>query len=357
MTKRIVLDAMGGDRAPAAPLRGAQSALRELDMDLEIVLVGDRERIDPLLERGRYPRDRLIVHHAPDVVTMDEPPTRAVRRKPNSSIAIGLELQAAGRADAFVSAGNTGAVMATSLTTLGRIETIGRPAIVTLFPTTGEPCLVLDVGANVDARPRHLVEFAFMGHVYATDVLGRERPRVGLLSIGEEATKGNEQTVATHRLLAASGLEFIGNVEGGDVLRGVADVVVCDGFVGNVLLKFGESLIDFLSGELREKVGSSPRSRIGAFLLRPTLGYLKERLDYAEYGGAPLLGVDGIVIIGHGRSSVKAYRNAIRVAAIAVERELNRHIERAVRDHASHRDPAAHEADPRAAKRKIGEVQ
>jgi glycerol-3-phosphate acyltransferase PlsX len=247
---------------------------------------------------------------------------------------VGLELQKSGYADAFISAGNTGAVMAGALLTLGRIKGISRPAIVTIFPTQGLPCLVLDVGANAECRPEHLVQFAIMGHIYAIDVLGRERPRVGLLSIGEEPSKGNDLTVATHQLLSAllsaSNLNFIGNVEGRDVLRGAMDVVVCDGFVGNVVLKFGESFIDFLADSVREEVSKSRLAGLGALLMRSALDSVRRKIDYAEYGGAPLLGVNGIVVIGHGGSSVKAFRNAIDVARTAAARKLNRHIEEAV---------------------------
>lgn len=320
---------MGGDHAPRVPVRGALSALREGGEGFDVLLVGDEDRIGPLV--GGKGGGRLRVRHAPEVVGMDEPPVAAVRGKRDSSIRIGLELQRSGAADAFVSAGNTGAVMAAALATLGRIETIARPAIVTVWPTRKEPCLVLDVGANVDARPRHLLQFGLMGHLYAREVLGRERPTVGLLSIGEEPGKGNELTVAAHELLAGSGLDFVGNVEGRDVLKGSVDVVVCDGFVGNVLLKFGESMVDFFGDAIREESGRSFRTRLGAALMRPAFGALKRRLDYAEKGGAPLLGVDGTVIIGHGGSGVKAFRNAVLMARVTAERGLHRRIEEAVR--------------------------
>lgn len=322
---------MGGDHAPGVPVRGAISALREPDAGFDVVLVGDEARIRPLLGDVGSEGGRLRVRHASEVVGMDEPPVAAVRGKRESSIRIGLELQASGEADAFVSAGNTGAVMAAALATLGRIETIARPAIVTVWPTREEPCLVLDVGANVDARPRHMLQFGLMGHLYAREVLGRETPSVGLLSIGEEPGKGNELTVAAHELLAASGLAFVGNVEGRDVLKGAVDVVVCDGFVGNVLLKFGESMIDFFGDTIREESGRSLRTRLGAALMRPAFEALNRRLDYAEKGGAPLLGVNGTVIVAHGGSGTKAFRNAVRVARVTAERGLHRGIERAVR--------------------------
>ncbi len=264
---------------------------------------------------------------------MEESPSTALRRKRESSIAVGLDMQSRGEADAFVSAGNTGAVMAAALTTLGRIEGISRPAIVTLWPTQDLPCVVLDVGANADCKPQHLFQFALMGQTYARDVLGREWPRVGLLSIGEEPSKGNELTIRTHALLAGSDrLNFVGNVEGRDVLRGAVDVVVCDGFTGNVLLKFGESLVDFLTGAVRREARASLRARLGALLMRSAFASMRRRLDYAEQGGAPLLGVDGIVIICHGSSSGKAIHNAIRAADRSVERDLRRRIAQTVRD-------------------------
>ncbi|MBW3660148.1 MAG: phosphate acyltransferase PlsX [Gemmatimonadetes bacterium] len=340
----IAVDAMGGDHAPETPVRGAIAALREAGSDLEILLVGDESRVRPLIGRGFGSGLRLV--HAPQVVGMDEPPVAAVRSKRESSIRVGLELQKSGKAHAFVSAGNTGAVMAAALATLGRVETISRPAIVTVWPTRREPCLVLDVGANVDARPRHLLQFGLMGHLYAREILGRERPKVGLLSIGEEPTKGNELTVAAHALLAGSRLEFVGNVEGRDVLEGSVDVVVCDGFVGNILLKFGESMIDFFTDAIREAVDRSLRSRMGAALMEPAFASLERRLDYAEHGGAPLLGIDGVVIIGHGGSSVKAMGNAIRVAKVASERALHRSIERAVREEAGSGTPAGADETP-----------
>ncbi len=327
---RIAVDAMGGDRAPEVPVAGALSALHELRGDFEIVLVGHRERIEPYLAARGTPEGRLRIHHASQVVDMDEGPSSALRRKKDSSIVAGLDLQRSGEADAFISAGNTGAVMAASLHTLGRIEGIDRPAIVTVFPTAGAPCLLLDVGANAECRPEHLLQFALMGRLYAMDVLGRPRPRVGLLSIGEEPTKGDDLTVAAHGLLKDSDLDFVGNLEGRDVLRGAADVVVTDGFTGNVLLKFGESFVDFLATTVHGEIRRHRLAALGALLMRPVFRAVRRRIDYAEYGGAPLLGVNGIVVIGHGRSSVKAYRNAVRVAVLAVERRLNVHIKEAV---------------------------
>lgn len=325
---RIAVDAMGGDHAPDRPVAGALAALGESARDFEIVLVGDEARLSSLLPQR--PFERLSVLHAPEAIGMEESPASALRRKKSSSIAVGMDLQRRGLADAFVSAGNTGAVMAAALTTLGRIEGLSRPAIMVVFPTEGDPCLVLDAGANAECKPHHIAQFALMGHVYAAEILGRTRPRIGLLSIGEEAGKGNDLTVAAHGLLSESGLNFVGNVEGRDVLRGAVDVVVTDGFTGNVLLKFGESFADFLASEVRREVSTDRRAAFGAWLMRPAFQRLQRRIDYAEYGGAPLLGVNGIVIICHGGSSEKAFRNAILGARRAVERDLANRIERAV---------------------------
>jgi glycerol-3-phosphate acyltransferase PlsX len=235
--------------------------------------------------------------------------------------------------------------MAAALTTLGRIEGLARPAIMVVFPTQADPCLVLDVGANAECKPHHLAQFALMGHVYAVEILGRRRPRIGLLSIGEEAGKGNDLTIAAHALLERSGLRFVGNVEGRDVLGGAVDVVVTDGFTGNVLLKFGESFADFLASEVGREIGSDRRAALGAWLLKPALRRLQRRIDYAEYGGAPLLGVDGTVIICHGGSSVKAFRNAILATRRAVERDLSHRIERAIPGFAGRETPDPKPAD------------
>ena len=317
---RIALDAMGTDDAPSAEVEGAIGALRDLDDDIEVVLVGDRERVEA--ELGKYPEaptDRLHVHHAPDRVTAGDSPAAVIRRKPESSIVIGLKLQQAGEADAFVSAGSTGAVMATSLFTLRPLPGVDRPAVGTILPTAQLPCLMLDAGANVDCKPQHLLQFARLGRVYAQDLMGRGNPRVALLNIGEEPEKGDELTVETHRLLAAEhGLNFVGNVEGRDLIRGVCDVVVCDGFVGNVLLKFYESVAHFIIGLLQKEMDQAG----GAVDLQNVFRFL----DYTEYGGAPLLGVGGVSIICHGESPPRAIQNALAVAAQAVRSGMVRHM-------------------------------
>lgn len=322
---RIVLDAMGGDAAPEVPIAGALAALEELE-DVEIILTGDEPQLAASLRHRTYPRDRLTLEHAPERVEMEDAPAAVLRKKPGSSISVGLRLLKEGRAQAFFSAGNTGAVMAQSLLTLGRIPGVSRPAIATIFPTQRELCILMDVGANVDCKPAHLVQFAVMGSVYARDMFKVESPRVGLLNIGEESSKGNEQARETFVALSATSLNFIGNVEGRDILNGSADVIVTDGFIGNILLKFSESVLQFINFGMKRELARSPLARAGALLLRPALHRMRRRLDYAEYGGAPLLGVNGTSVIGHGRSSAKAVKNAIRAAKTSVDRDVNGHI-------------------------------
>jgi len=315
---RIVLDAMGTDHAPRSEVAGAVEALSELGPDVEVVLVGDREIIEAELALYDVVPPGLSIHHAPDRVTASDSPASVIRRKPNSSIVVGLRLHQAGEADAFVSAGSTGAVMATSLFTLRPLPGVDRPAIGTILPTSGRPCLLVDAGANVDCKPHHLIQFAHLGNIFAQDMMGRENPRIGLLNIGEEPGKGNELSIEAHRLLSAeNGLNFVGNVEGQDIIKDSCDVVVCDGFVGNVLLKFYESVAAFVIGLLRKELTAS-----GTEL---DLDNVFRVLDYAETGGAPLLGVGGVSVICHGGSPPKAIRNALKVAAKAVRSEMVQH--------------------------------
>jgi phosphate acyltransferase len=317
---RVALDAMGTDRAPESEIAGALEALRD-DSTLRVLLVGDRAAIEAALDAsGEYPRDRVEVVHAPDRITSADSPAAAVRRKPDSSIVVGLRLQKEGMADAFVSAGSTGAVMASSLFLLRPLPGVDRPAIGTLLPTAKRPALMLDAGANIDCKPQHLLQFARLGNIYAQDLMGIERPRVALLNIGEEPEKGDELAVETHRLLAASNLNFVGNVEGRDIIQGACDVLVCDGFVGNVLLKFYESVASFVI-ELLERELEQTDTVI-------ELENVFRVIDYSEYGGAPLLGVNGVTIICHGQSTPKAIRNAIKVASQAVRSTMVSHIAR-----------------------------
>lgn len=328
---RIAVDAMGGDHAPRAPVAGALLALDELADDDVLQLVGRPDvltaTLDALLagefaaQAGR--RDRLVIVPASEVIDMAEKPSAVLRGKPDSSMRVGLKLQAEGGSDAFVSAGNTGAQMALSVLTLRLHEGLARPAIATIFPTAQRPVVVLDAGANVDCGPAELVQFARLGVVYAEDLLGRQDPAVGLLSIGEEPEKGNAAVKEAHQLLRAAGLRFVGNVEGRDLPAGAVDgtpldVVVCDGFVGNVLLKFFEGVAPFLIGLVAQRGGLDPRR---------VAGELRE-LDYAEVGGAPLLGVRGVSIISHGRSDARALKNAILVAKRAVASQMSTHIGR-----------------------------
>jgi glycerol-3-phosphate acyltransferase PlsX len=317
---RIALDAMGTDRHPAVEVEGAVQALGEVPGDFELILVGDRAQIEAELARYPYPADRVRIAHASQVIQPGEPAVTAVRRKADSSIVVGLKLQQQGEADAFVSAGSTGAVMSASLFLLRPLPGVARPAIGTILPTTVQPCLLIDAGANVDCRPHQLVQFARLGAIYVEDVWKRGNPRVGLLNIGEEPEKGDELAVETHRLLEASDLNFVGNIEGRDVIRGSCDVLVADGFVGNVLLKFYESVMGFIHGWLTTELADAAAD----------LDRLFRTFDYTEYGGAPLLGVNGVSIICHGGSPPRAVCNAIRVALQAVEARVVGHIARAV---------------------------
>jgi glycerol-3-phosphate acyltransferase PlsX len=314
--RTIALDIMGADVSPESIMTGGVMAAEDLGRDLQLVFVGKREVIEEFVNSQKNFPSNILFEYASHAVAMTDTPTEGIRKK-NSSIAVGLNLVKEGRAGAFVSAGNTGALMANAIFICGRIEGINRPAIAGLFPTTSDdrPTLVLDVGANVDCKPSTLFQFGLMGSVYASLMTGKTSPRVGLLSIGEEKTKGNEQVVETWERFRNSGLNFVGNVEGRDILHGKADVVVCDGFVGNILLKFTESIKGFLTIKLRRQINKNLFSRLGAALLTPFLRRQRQTFDYSEYGGAPLLGINGVCIVCHGSSSPKAIKNAIRVAS------------------------------------------
>jgi glycerol-3-phosphate acyltransferase PlsX len=323
---RVALDAMGGDHAPQVEVEGAAQALRDLPPTFRIQLVGRTADIERALAAvPNLDRARLDIVEAPEVVGMGEKPLAAVRGKPNSSIAVGLGLQKQGKSEAFISAGNTGAVMAASTLLLRLHAGVQRAAIGTVFPTARQPVLVLDAGANVDCDARELVGFAHLGAVYARDVLGRATPAVGLLNIGEEDEKGNAVVKEAHQMLkGATGFHYVGNVEGRDIPAGEArggalDVVVCDGFVGNVVLKFYESAARVFISLLKREAPD--------FLQRPEMGNVLKVLDYSTYGGAPLLGVQGVSIICHGSSPAKAIRNAVRVAVQMVESHLNQDID------------------------------
>lgn len=314
---RIAVDAMGGDFAPGEIVKGALRSAMAYP-DIEVILVGQPERIEECLPKNDRPKN-ISIKVTSEVVEMDEHPAQAVRKKKDSSIVVSTRMVKDGEADAIVSAGSTGAQMAAALLGIGRIKGIDRPAIVTVLPTLEGGKLVLDVGANPDAKPEHLVQYAMMGSIYAERILGIENPKVGLLNIGGEEGKGNELTQATYPLLKEVPLNFIGNIEGRDVPYGRADVVVCEGFVGNVLLKTTEGLAGALFQLIKEKITSTPVRKLGALAVKPGLKEIGKMLDYAEYGGAPLLGVNGISIICHGSSNEKAIFNAIRVAKECVE--------------------------------------
>jgi glycerol-3-phosphate acyltransferase PlsX len=316
MTARIAVDAMGGDNAPQEIVAGALMAAGGLGVQL--TLVGQVDAIRHELQ-GTTEIPGLRIVDAPDIIEMDESPTDAVRGKPNASINVGLQLMKKGEADAFVTAGNTGASMAAALLTVGRIRGIARPALATIFPTGEGVTILLDVGANADCRPIHLIQFAHLGSAYMQRMFAIQHPRVGLLSIGEEDTKGNELTIeVNHALRQGTDLNFIGNIEGKDLTRGVADVVVMDGFTGNVVVKTAEGIGEMMFTALREAVELTPWNRAAGLILMSELRKVKRRLDYTEYGGAVLLGVDGVTILGHGRSNARAVFSAIRAARDAV---------------------------------------
>ena len=313
---RIALDAMGGDDAPEVPVRAALGALTDGPEALSILLVGDPDSLEPAVRDAGQPPERLRIVPARQTIAMNEPPVQAVRRKPDSSIVVGLRLQREGEADAFVSAGSTGAVLAASLFVLGRLPGVDRPTVGALFPTADCPVLVLNAGANVGCRPAHLHQFAHLGNIYVRDLWGVEVPRVGLLNVGEEKEKGDDLAVATHELLREDPeLHFVGNVEGHRIIEGRCDVLVCDGFVGNVLLKFYESMAGFIVGLLRRE-----QAQAGEGSREP--GPVERMLDYTEYGGAPLLGVDGVVVLCHGSSPPRAVRNALSVAVDSVRADM-----------------------------------
>jgi len=324
---RIALDTMGGDHAPGEVLRGGLQAAGEIE-DLHLLLVGPPERLHKYLDSVEYPRERVEVVSAPEVIASDEAPVLAVRRKKNASLTTVVRLVKEGMADAAVSAGNTGALMAAGLLLLGRMANIDRPALSACLPTFGGGKMVLlDVGANMDATAEQLLQYAVMGSVYAREVLGKGEPQVALLNVGTEEGKGNEQVREAHGLLKGKLPGFAGNVEARDIFGGVVDVVVCDGFVGNILLKTTEGLSAGIFGALREAFTADLRGRAGAALLMPKLASLKKRMDYSEYGGAPLLGVDGVCIKSHGSSRAPAIRSAIvRQAYRSVKSNINEQI-------------------------------
>ena len=321
---------MGGDHAPRNVVAGAVEALHESKGRFSLILVGQEERINA--ELNNLGEDvgvsqSLSVVDAREIIDMNDVPTVALKTKKDSSIGVGITLHRDGQADGFVSAGNTGAVLSASTIILGRIEGVGRPTIGALIPTAGTPCLLADAGANVDCRARHLFEFAVMGAIYVESMLGKKNPSVGLLSIGEEDTKGNEASLESFALLKSSKLNFAGNVEGRDILAGKVDVVICDGFVGNILLKFGESVPQFFKEKMKTFAGKNFLNKLMLAFARKGMRTVMKELDYQEHGGVPLLGVRGVSIIGHGGSTPKAFKNMIYRAEEMVLRKVNLQIQ------------------------------
>lgn len=324
---RIGIDAMGGDLGPAAVAAGTALAFREMPGRFSVTLVGDESEIRPALQRAGASGLDIEVVHAAGQVDMGEKATTAARRRGNTSIGVATQMHKDGKLDAIFSAGNTGAVVATALLGLGRLESVSRPALAVFMPNPAGGTVVLDVGANAECKASYLVQFAHMGAVYARYLLGRENPRVGLLSIGEEETKGNDLVFEAGDLLRrARHLNFIGNVEGRDLFKGSCDVIVTDGFTGNVLLKTAESVAGLLVDIMREEIRNDPLALFGTLFMRPAMRRMKNTLDWEEHGAAPLLGVNGVCFVGHGSSGPRAFRSAIRTVTAFVENRVNEHI-------------------------------
>jgi len=322
---KIALDGMGGDKAPRVNVEGAVNAANEFGY--HIILVGQEYLLNKELAKHKVRNGKVEVHNAPQVVGMAEPPISSIRAKKESSINIAVNLVKEKKADAFVSAGNTGAVVCAATFNLKLLEGVDRPGISIVFPTSdGSETIMIDVGANIDPKPEHLFQYGLMGEAYSRYILGKTNPSLGLLSIGAEASKGTGFVKDTHKLLNASKLNFLGNIEGQDIFTGKCDVVLCDGFVGNVALKIVESLAKAVGTLLKRELTKSFMSKIGVLFFGSTIKALKKELDYAEYGGAPLLGVDGAVVISHGSSNSTAIKNALKVASEFSSKEVNKHI-------------------------------
>lgn len=326
---RIAVDGMGGDYAPAVVVEGAVQAASEYGLD--IVIVGDRAKLEAELSNIGTIQPNIHIHHASEIIDMHEPGAASVRTKRDASICVAVELAKEAKVDAVVSAGNTAAFVSAAMLSLRRLEGVERPGIAVLLPSLKGPVLMIDVGATINPGPEHLVMFGIMGDVYSKHILNKKNPTIGLLNIGEESTKGPEFLKETHRLLELSKLNFKGNAEGKDIFAGEFDVVVCDGYTGNVVLKVAESIADTISSFIKKELKKGPLTLLGGILSSPAFEAIKRQIDYAEHGGAPLLGVNGICIISHGRSSAKAIKNAIRVAGEFVEHQVNQHIVEAIK--------------------------
>ncbi len=342
---RIAVDAMGGDHAPLVNVDGAVAAAREYG--IRSLLVGRTDELSRLLADSGYQGDKIEIVDATEVVTMDDPATAAIRKKRNSSIRVAANCVRDGRAAGLVSAGHTGAAMVSAKMVIGTIEGVDRPALATILPNLSGHCLLLDVGANPDARTEHFKEFAVMGSIYAQLIFGKASPSIGLMSIGEEDTKGSASTKEAFKTLKETGLNFVGNVEGRDVFNGKVDVIVTDGFTGNVILKVSEALAEMIEKLLREEIKKTLQASVGFLLSRSAFRSFKSRIDYSEYGGAPLLGVKGCVIICHGRSSAKAVKNAIRLAAEFSRQGLAEKIQSSIADLHSREARSGKSAGPR----------
>lgn len=326
---KIVVDAMGGDKdIPDINIEGALHSLKEVE-NLEIILVGQQkiieERLDVLSKKfflKKYFKNLMIIN-AEEVVSMEDQPSKVLRTKQNSSIAVGIKLLKDNLADGFVSAGNSGVIMAFALTQLGTVKNVSRPAIAAVLPTLNSSCVVLDLGANVDCKPSQLVELAYMGSIYSEYMLGKKEPKVALLSIGSEDTKGNQQVLEAYKILKQTKLNFIGNIEGKDLPFGIADVVITDGFVGNILLKFGEGVSEMLLSLIKQALKKHPFAMLSLPFVWNAIRDIRKKVDFTEYGGAPLIGLEKVCIISHGRSNAKAIKNAIKVATQMVEKKVN----------------------------------
>jgi len=319
---KIVVDAMGGDYAPTAIVSGVVDAVEEFDVN--VILVGREDEVKAELSKHNFNKARIDLLHAPDVVGMHEPATVTLRKKKLSSISVGINLlKRDPSCDAFISAGNTGAVVAAATINLGMLEGVERPAIGLVIPTLKRFAFLIDVGANADPKPQHLMQSALMARVYAKEVLGIPNPAVGLINIGEEASKGTGFEKETYKLMEKRVANFIGNIEGNEIFSGKADCIICDGFVGNIIIKISEGLMESAAAVLKREIKKAPLAILGAMLMKPRLNHIKKLADYSEYGGAPLLGVNGLVMISHGRSSPKAVKNAIRATMREIEHNIN----------------------------------
>lgn len=321
---KIVLDAMGSDNAPMVEVEGAIQAIEEYGN--EVILVGDEARVKAEIAKHGFSSDKLTIKHASEVIEMHDPAAISVRRKRNSSIVVGMDLLKKDQADAFVSAGNTGAVVCAATLFLRLLPGVERPGIAIVIPTLKGTSVIIDVGANITSKPIHLMQYGIMADAFSRYILGKTNPTVGLLNVGEEESKGTEFIKEAHTLLSESKLNFTGNIEGRDVYAGKVDIILCDGFVGNVILKISESVADTIMQSLKQEIRANFIATIGAVLSSSAFNELKRKMDYSERGGAPLLGVDGRCIISHGSSSAKAIKNAIRVASEFVKKDVNKHI-------------------------------